>query len=260
MDKFSLKCFGVGDGWPCGDRKHSSFLYRFGKTSILIDCGEAVSSGFKASGLNYDTIDRIFISHLHSDHIGGFFMLMQGFWLEQRQKELPVSMPAEGIKLFRNLLHAAFIFPELLQFRLRFEKLRAARPVMTHNVRVTPYRTTHLDQLRLAFQKRYPQDYEAFSFLIEAGRLRIGHSADIGAPEDLAPLLKKPLDILVCELSHFLAEDLFLYLRGRAIKRIVFMHVGRPYWENLPKTRRLAEKMLGGIPFTFARDGQEISL
>jgi len=78
--------------------------------------------------------------------------------------------------------------------------------------------------------------------------------------EDLRPLLKKPLDLLVCELSHFQAEDLFLFLRGHAIKRIVFMHVGRPYWENLPKTRRLAEKMLGGIPFVFARDGQEFTL
>ena len=48
-----------------------------------MDCGETVSGGYKATGLDYDTIDRIFISHLHSDHIGGFFMLMQGFWLEQ---------------------------------------------------------------------------------------------------------------------------------------------------------------------------------
>ena len=38
------------------------------------------------------------------------------------------------------------------------------------------------------------------------------------------------------------------------------MHVGRPYWENLPKTRRLAKKMLPGIPIVFARDGQEITL
>jgi ribonuclease Z len=260
MDKFSLKCFGVGDGWPCADRKHSSFLYRFGKTSILLDCGEAVSGGYKATGLDYDTIDRIFISHLHSDHIGGFFMLMQGFWLEQRRKELPVHMPAEGIKLFRQMLNAAFIFPELLRFRLRFETLRAGKPVLTGKVRVTPYPTTHLEQLRVAFQKRYPQDFEAFCFLIEAGRLRIGHSADIGAPEDLEPLLKKPLDLLVCELAHFQAEELFWYLKGRAVKKIVFIHVGRPYWENLPKTRRVAKKMLPGIPIVFARDGQEITL
>jgi hypothetical protein len=132
--------------------------------------------------------------------------------------------------------------------------------VLTEKVRVTPFPTTHLEQLRLAFQKRYPQAFQAFSFLIEADKLRIGHSADIGAPEDLEPLLKKPLDLLVCELAHFRAEDLFWYLKGRAVKKIVFVHVGRPYWENLPKTRRLAKSMLPGVPIVFAKDGQEIAL
>src|SRR5882757_4763574 len=116
MDKFSLKCFGVGDGWPCAERSHSSFLYRFDKTSILIDCGEPISGSYKASGLHYDTIDRIFISHLHSDHIAGFFMLMQGFWLEQRRKDLPVCLPREGSKPIRQLLNAGLVFQELLQF------------------------------------------------------------------------------------------------------------------------------------------------
>src|SRR5580698_7714064 len=114
MGKFALKIFGVGDGWPCADRNHASFLYRLGDVSILLDCGEPISRSFKASGLDYDTIDRIFISHLHSDHTGGFFMLMQSFWLEQRKKDLPVTLPAAGIKLFKQMLNAGFIFDELL--------------------------------------------------------------------------------------------------------------------------------------------------
>jgi ribonuclease BN (tRNA processing enzyme) len=260
MRKFALKVFGVGDGWPCADRNHASFLYRLGKVSILLDCGEPISRSYKASGLDYDLIDRIIISHLHSDHIAGFFMLMQGFWLEQRKKDLPVSMPSDGINPFAQLLNAGLVFKELLQFRLRFEALKVGKPIMTGDVRVTPYPSTHLEQLRRSFQKRYPQNYEAFCFLIERGKLRIGHSADIGCPEDLEPLLKKPLDLLVCELAHFHPEDLFLYLQGRAIKKILFMHVGRSYWEDLKKTQRLAAKMMPNIRFGFLHDGQEILL
>ena len=260
MGKFVLKCFGVGDGWPCADRKHASFLYRFDRVSILVDCGEPVSGTLKASGLSYDAIDRIFISHLHFDHIGGFFMLMQGFWLEQRRKELPVSLPADGVKPFGQLLHAASLYDELLPFKLRFEPLRAGKPVMTGDVRVTPHRTTHLNRLRREFNKRYPQKFEAFCFLIESGGMRIGHSADLGRPEDLDPLLKKPLDLLVCELAHFKAEDLFRYLRGRDIKRVIFTHLARAYWENFKQTRRLAAKMLPDIPFVFARDDDDIPL
>lgn len=260
MDKFALKAFGVGDGWPCADRNHASFLYRLGKTSILIDCGEPISRSYKASGLSYDLVDRIFISHLHSDHLAGFFMLMQGFWLEQRKKDLPVHMPNDGIKPVSQLLNASLLFKELLQFRLKFEALKAGKPVQTGDVRVTPFRSTHLDQLRRSFQKRYPQEFAAYCFLIEQGKRRIGHSSDIGCPQDLEPLLKKPLDVLVCELSHFQAEDLFLYLQSRPIKRILFMHAGRAYWENLKRAQRLAAKMLSHIPCTFLKDNQEVVL
>jgi len=259
MGKFSLRCFGVGDGWPCADRNHSSFLYRFGKTSLLVDCGEGLSGRFKATGLPYDTIDRIFISHLHADHFGGLFMLLQGFWLERRKKLLPVHLPADGVKPINQLLSAALLFPELLPFRLRLEALRAGRPVTTNGVRVTPFQSSHLERLRKSFQKKHPQHFAAFCFLIEGQGRRIGHSADLGHPTDLKPLFAKPLDLLVCELAHFRPEAVFRYLSKRDLKRIIFVHLGRHHWENLAQTRRLAAKMLPGIPFTFARDNQQFN-
>jgi ribonuclease Z len=227
--------------------------------SILLDCGESLSGSFKASGLNYDTIDRIFISHLHCDHVGGFFMLMQGFWLEQRQKDLVVHLPADGIKPIRQMLDASCIFDELLAFRLRFEPLKKGQPVVTHNVKVTPFPTSHLDSLRVSFQKRYHQSFEAFCFLLESDRTRVGHSGDIGAPEDLAPLVQQPLDLLVCEIAHCKPEDLFHFLKHRPIKRIVFTHLARRAWQNLEEMRALAFKILGPMPFTFAHQGEEIT-
>ena len=261
MDSFALKCFGVGDGWACADRNHSSFLYRIGHTSFLIDCGEPASRMFKASGLGYDSIDHIFLSHFHFDHAGGFFMLMQGFWLEQRKKDLPIHLPGYGIGPIRQMLHTGCIFDELLPFRALFTPIMPRQPVLAGpNLRVTAFPTTHLESLRAAFQHKYPHTFEAYSFLIEAGQRRIAHSADIGAPEDLDPLLEKPVDLLVCELAHFQPEDLFRYLQGKPIGRILFIHLARPLWERLEQTRQMAERMLPGIPLGFARDGEELSL
>jgi ribonuclease BN (tRNA processing enzyme) len=260
MEKSSLTCFGVGDGWPCADRNHSSFLYRFGNISILLDCGEPVSRGYKAGGSSYDAVDALFLSHLHADHFGGFFMLLQGFWLERRRKKLTVHLPGNAIKPLRALLQAAAIYEELFAFRLRFRPLRASKPVTVGGARVTPFRTTHLEGLRAKLRKGRGPKPDSFCFLLEAGGVRVGHSADLGRPEDLAPLLKKPLDLLVCEVAHFSAEEIFRYLGGRDIKRVVFVHLARPYWEDLPQTRRLAAKLLPDIPHLFARDGQVISL
>lgn len=255
-----MRCFGVGDGWPGADRNHASFLYRLGRTTILVDCGEGVSARFKATGLPYDLIDSVFISHLHADHCGGFWMFIQGLWLEQRKKDLPVYMPADGVKAFNQMLATSYLFPEIIPFRLKLEGLRAMRPVMTGDARVTPFRTTHLDRLRKEHRKNHAREYDAYSFLIEAHGLRIAHSADIGRPEDLAPLLRGPLDLLVCELAHFRAEDLFKYLDGRNIKRVIFVHVARPYWQDLKNTRLLAAKLLPRLPYAFARDNDDFAI
>src|SRR5438876_6155628 len=118
MQSFSVRCFGVGDGTASAGRNHSSYLYQVGEVCLLVDCGEPVSRSFKLSGLNYELIDRILISHLHADHIGGLFMLLQGFWLENRKKDLHIHLPADAIQPLRQMLQASFLFEELLPFRL----------------------------------------------------------------------------------------------------------------------------------------------
>jgi len=260
MRDFSLTCFGVGDGWPCADRGHASFLYRFGASSVLMDCGEPSDGRLKAVGQGYDSIDGIFLSHMHSDHVGGFFMLMQGMWLEGRRKDLLVHMPGGAIRPMREMLKTVLIFDELLNFRLRFIPLKAAQTATVNGIRVTAFPSTHLDGLRAKFKRKYRSDFSAYCFLLQKGGLRVGHSGDLGRPQDLEPLLKKPLDLLVCELAHYSPEELFFYLRGRRIKRVVFVHLGRNYWENLSQTRRLAAKMLPDIPHSFAHDGAVVSL
>ena len=127
MHQFSLKCFGVGDGWPSAERYHSSFLYRLQDRAFLIDCGEPISRSFKASGLDYNLIEHIFLSHLHFDHVGGLFMLIQGFWLEARKRALTVHAPSDGILPLRQLLHAGCIFDELLPFPMRYQTLVVAQ-------------------------------------------------------------------------------------------------------------------------------------
>jgi hypothetical protein len=102
-------------------------------------------------------------------------------------------------------------------------------------------------------------DFSSYSFLLEAPGIRVGHSADIGAPEDLAPLLTRPLDLLVCELAHFAPEALFKFLSGRDIRRIVFVHLAQKYRANLADVKKSARRMLPGVTLSFPRDGEVIN-
>ena len=258
MSLFSIRCFGVGDGWASADRNHSSFLYEAGGNSLLIDCGEPVNRSFKATGSSYDSVDGIVLSHLHSDHFAGLLMLLQSFWLEKRQRDLPLYLPADAVTPTRQLLQRVYLFPELMPFTLKLLPLQPREPIQFGNLRVTPFPTTHLDQLRKRFQAQYPGDYQAFCFLVETAGLRLAHSCDIGAPEDLEPLLREPVDTLVCELAHFTPEALFDFLKTRQMRQLVLVHLSRALWAKRDALLEQARRALPKVAISIPRDGDVV--
>jgi ribonuclease Z len=245
---------------PSVGRNHAAFLCCLRETSILIDCGESIDSSYKASGLNYDAIDAIFLSHLHADHFGGLFMLLQGFWLEGRRKPLPLYVPEYALASLRQMLQAAMLLDELLQFRLQLLPIPESASITVGRARITAFPTSHLQDVNTRFSKKYGHNFIAYSFLIEADGRHIAHSADLGKPEDLDPLLKQPLDLLICELAHFKPEQLFQYLKGRPIKQAAFVHLARYVRERFGEVQEMAAKMLPGLPYCFPNDSEEIRL
>jgi ribonuclease Z len=258
MDFLSLNFFGVGDGAADASRNHASFLYNFPNGSFVLDCGEPLSRSFKASGSDCESFDRILISHLHSDHIGGFFMFIQGLWLERRTRPVTVHLPADAIKPIQQMLEAVYLFPEVLPFPLVFEPLRSGEPVRCQDIHITPFRTAHLDRTKERNAAKHPGNYDAFCFLIQTKNLRIGHSADLDSPRDLAPLLEEPLDLLVCELAHFQPAELFAALQGRRIRKLALIHLSEEFWSNRDAVADLAKKMLSGVEIVIPQDNDSL--
>ena len=260
MARCSIRCFGVGSGFPTADRGHSAFLYRLGSESLLIDCGDGLSARYEAAGISYDQFGSLILSHQHGDHVGGFLMFLQAMWLRQRQRKLEVRVGADGLDVLRRMSHAAYLFPELFNFDLKWATIRAGHPFKAGKVRVTPQRTTHLESFVRRFGAKYRLTFDAFSFLLEHGRTRIAHSADLGTPSDLEPLLRKPVTALVCELAHFTPDDLFDYLAGRAIGKLVLVHLIDRYWEDRRTILQHARRALPKTKCVIAKPGEEITL
>ena len=187
-------------------------------------------------------------------------MLMQGFWLDQRTRPLTVHMPEEGLEPVRRMLDAAYIFEELMPCELNFTALTADTSFKVSDIRVTPHPSSHLDQLKEHFVKKYPAKYEAFSFLLESKEARVAHSADIGSLADLDSLLSQPVDLLVCELAHVEPKELFTYLAGKEIRQVAFMHLSRPYRKKIDELKTQAKSILGNLPHTFLNDGDLIEV
>jgi hypothetical protein len=70
-----------------------------------------------------------------------------------------------------------------------------------------------------------PGRFEIFGLDITCGAQRVVFSSDLGSPADLMPVLAAPCDVLVCELSHYLPEELFSVLQGRTIRHLLFNHL-----------------------------------
>src|SRR5207245_6782879 len=119
--------------------------------------------------------------------------------VEGRNKLLPFYLPRCTIKPLRAMLASGFLFDEALDFRLQLRPIPAGKAFSVGDARVTAFPTSHLAHTRARFGKKYASDFSAFCFLLEAGGRRVAHSADLGKPEDLAPVLEKPIDPLICE-------------------------------------------------------------
>ena len=70
-----------------------------------------------------------------------------------------------------------------------------------------------------------PGRVEIFGLDITCGARRVVLSSDLGSLADLMPALAAPCDVLVCELSHYLPEELFSVLQGRTIRHLLFNHL-----------------------------------
>lgn len=257
----SVTFLGTSDGLPSADRYHASLLVRLGSRNVLLDCGEPCSHHLKKLGVDFSSIDCVIVTHTHSDHIAGFPMLVQSMWLEQRKRPLPVWLPHHAIKPLQLWLHACYLFDEVLPFKIQLRPLVADAPTSIGSVRFRAQRTTHLDRTADRFSRKNPKiGFEAFSLLLAGSGKRLAYSGDLGRPDDLAPLLTRPLDLLITELAHFHPKYVLPLLQAAPVRHVAFTHLGRPMRARFAELRAAAKRVLRHKQVSFPRDGDVIKL
>ena len=95
-----LGCFSAS---PSKDRFPSAQVLEIGGINVLIDCGEGTQIQLRRYGIKFNSIEHVFISHLHGDHFFGLPGLISTFRLLGRTKSLNIYGPV-GIKKAITLL------------------------------------------------------------------------------------------------------------------------------------------------------------
>ena len=259
LPSHSLRCLGVGEGKACGRRHSSSFLYRFGPTRLLVDCGDGMSHGLVHAGVGPDDVDALLLSHMHSDHVGGFSMLIQSLWLHGRRRRLPIHAPARAIPALKAWMQATILHEDLIGFELEWVPLTGGKPFGVGTVEVIAKPSSHLESLQRRLGGVLPDTaFEAFSFQLHDGQRRVAHTADIGRADEAGRLLEPHADLLVTELSHVPLPELSSAIRRSPPGKVVFVHVASEWLSVEPPLASQIQGHLGSVPFRIAHDGDEI--
>lgn len=124
----NTRVFVVGSGTPVADptRGGPSTAVLVGDRAVVVDAGANVLRGLAAmeiDGLAPERVDRVFLTHLHSDHTLGLDELLLGAWVIGRTESLHVYGPP-GADAMVDHLRAAFAQDR----RVRTEGLEGAHP------------------------------------------------------------------------------------------------------------------------------------
>ena len=98
---------GTGAPQPSVERFGAAVLVEAANRSLLFDAGRGVSQRLHQLGKSYDDIDKVFITHLHYDHVVGLADLLMTGWVYQRQRPLRVWGP-QGIAERMRHVRAAY--------------------------------------------------------------------------------------------------------------------------------------------------------
>ena len=99
----------LGSGTPRLDidRFSQSILVEAGDERLLFDTGRGTAIRLSQMNVNLSSINNIFFTHLHSDHIVGFPDVLMTGWVYQREKTLNIYGPS-GTKNFVDNIKDAF--------------------------------------------------------------------------------------------------------------------------------------------------------
>ncbi|MEM3586471.1 MAG: ribonuclease Z [Candidatus Jordarchaeaceae archaeon] len=105
---------GTSGGIPTVERNLPAIALKISRELILFDCAEGTQRQMGKAQLSVGKINKIFVTHLHGDHVMGIPGILQTLSLQNREKPLHIFGP-KGIAAFINAVK------DTVEFTLTFD-------------------------------------------------------------------------------------------------------------------------------------------
>ncbi|RUY76273.1 MBL fold metallo-hydrolase [Mesorhizobium sp. M7A.F.Ca.CA.001.09.2.1] len=265
-----------GGPWP------SSSLLQIGGRSIVVDCGLGVTRGLVDAGISLKSLDLIFITHLHSDHVLELGPLIHTAWTAGLATPVGVFGPPGTGHYWRR-------FCQAMEFDIEIRIVDEGRPDIRDLVSISEFgegQVVAQGGLTVsALRVEHPPVTDCFALRFEHGAKSVVFSGDTAFYPPLADFARGA-DILVHEAmleegierlvartgngarlrehllaSHSFAEEAGSIASDAGVKRLVLNHlipaddslIGEADW-----TAAVRKTWNGDL--TIARDGLVVGL
>jgi len=250
---------GTAPGFPVENRACSSFILQIGSKLYQFDAGEGFSSSALKHKIKYNDIEKIFISHLHPDHIAGLFLELQLMYLSKRSKSLDIYVPPEALNELEKTIDLFYLFKEKFPFRFRFKPFKSNPVYRNTHLSLYAYRNLHLNDNKQIIKKcRKPNKMQSYSFIIRLKDKRILYSGDIKSENDIAGLLDN-VHTAIVEGFHINFEALFTVCADNNVRWLVITHLDEKLFDNPMSLFKIAKKV-GLKKLLIAYDGIQLRL
>ena len=245
-DYLEVTLLGTGTPRPSIERFGSATLIQAGGENFLFDVGRGVTVRLQQAGLTPNMIDKVFLTHLHSDHISGLDDLWLTGWIWQRQTKLTVSGPLGTNQLVSGLREA---YAKDIAYRESNVSLNAElAEINSHEISEGIVYKKNGVVIR-AFLVEHPPVKPAFGYRIEFGERSVVISGDTTYSENLIQSSQN-VDLMIHEIT---AVNESLLKRNKRLEKVIAYHTTPAQMSDVlnktkPKLAVLNHILLFGVP------------
>lgn len=193
---------GTGAALPDPDRCHTAILLTLESGEhYLLDCGHGATRQMMRSNVSPADVKKIFLTHLHHDHIAELPFLLISAWM-LNTTGVPLIVGPVGTKKFcGHLLEGGAFdvdFHARSHYRARQENIEAMRPEVREYAAGVIYEDEHLKMTAIEVDHIEPEIARCYGFRIEAEGKVVAFSGDSKPCPNLR-VLAQDADLLIHE-------------------------------------------------------------